>query len=465
VAGRFRTVYAWTWALALLGAAAFGSLAGFLSGLVPGVHPNNLASGLLLARPAFLGVLALVVGAAPPAEFATLALCSFLVAAVVAHGIAAFVPSVFLGAPGEDSAVSVLPGHRLLWAGRGHEAVAIAARGAILGAIVSSALLLPLRWLMGPPVDGYVRVQRAIPFILAALVFLLILSEGRRQRRRTTSSATGQRARAVLLFLGSGALGWAILGTDWPSRWNWFPIPGLQADVGSRTLLPLFTGLFGLSTVLLSARSGGNVPPQAEGPLLHGGMRRAILGGSLAGAAVSWLPGLSSGAATSLAQFLARRRVPDEDPTEFMAALGAVGAAVNIFTVAALFIIQRARSGVAVAIRDVVGISGLRWEDPTALPGLVAAIVVAALVAVALSYPLAVRASRIYAALVGKLPYRAIAIGVAAFLVSLVAVLAGATGLVIAGLAVPLGLLPPRWGVKRVHLMGALLVPVIIFAV
>ncbi len=455
----------WPWAVALFGAATLGSLAGFLLGLIPGVHPNNLASGLLLAKPAFLAFLAFVLTGSPAADFATLALTGFLVAAVVAHGIAAFVPSVFLGAPGEGSALSVLPGHRLLWAGRGHEAVAVAARGAVLGALASSALLIPLRWVMGPPVDGYVHAQAAIPFILAALVVLLILSEGRRRRGRSVSSASGQRARAAVLFLGSGALGWVVLGTDWPSRWNWFPFPGLHGDAGSLTLLPLFTGLFGLSTVLLSARSGADVPPQVDGAPTACHLRRAVLSGSLAGAVVSWLPGLSSGAATSLAQFLARRRANDEEPAEFMASLGAVGAAVNIFTVAALFIIHRARSGVAVAIRDVVGSSGLQWEDPAAMPGLVAAVVLAALLAAALAYPLAVRASRIYASLVSRLPYRAIAVGVAVFLVSLVAVLAGASGLVIAGLAVPLGLLPPRWGVKRVHLMGALLVPVIAFAV
>ena len=452
------------WIPAVLGFSAIGCLAGFLTGLVPGFHANNLATALLLVKPVFFGFALVTIGAAWAGPFGIALFCAFLVAAVVSHGVAAFVPSVFLGAPGDASAVSVLPGHRLLREGRGHDAVAAAARGAILGAFASAALLLPLRWLMGPPVDGYGRAQAAIPLILAALVVVLILSEGRRRTAASSSPRRRQRLRAAALFLGSGALGWIVLGTDLVQRWNWFPLPGIATEVGSQTLLPLFTGLFGLSTLLLSARGPVAIPPQlppSPGPVR---LRRAVLSGSLAGAAVSWLPGLSSGAATSLAQFLARRREHEDDPVEFMAALGAVGVATNIFTVAALFIIQRARSGVAVAIRELVGASG-GWADPGTLPGLVAVVLIAGPLSALLAYPLAVRGGRVYARVVARVPYRGIAIAVTAVLVGFVALFAGATGLVIAFAAVPLGILPPRWGVKRVHLMGALLVPVIAFSV
>lgn len=448
----------------LIAFSAFGCLTGFLTGLVPGIHPNSLAMALLLVKPAFFGFALAAFGAASAIPAGTELLCTFLVAAVVSHGVAAFVPSVFLGAPGEASAVSVLPGHRLLREGRGHDAVVAAARGAILGSFASAALLLPLRWLMGPPLNGYGRAQGAIPLILAALVVALILSERARGQGPSTSSLRRQRLRAAALFLASGAMGWAVLGTDLPTRWNWFPFPGVQADVGSRTLLPLFTGLFGLSTLVVCARSHAAIPPQRTTSPGSVRLRRAVLSGSLAGAAVSWLPGLSSGAATSLAQFLARRREHEEDSAEFMAALGAVGVATNIFTVAALFIIQRARSGVAVAIRGLLGTSGT-WTDPGTVPGLVAVVLVAAPLSALLSYPLAVRASRLYGRVVARLPYRGIAVAVAALLVGFVAVFAGATGLLIAAIAVPLGLLPPRWGVKRIHLMGALLVPVIAFSV
>ncbi len=445
------------WAAALVGFSAMGCFVGFAAGLVPGIHPNTLATLLLFSKTAFLGLAAGILGGSS----AGLALvCVFLVAAVVAHGVASFVPSVFLGAPGDATALSVLPGHRLLREGRGPEAVAVAAQGAVLGAVATAALLLPVRWVMGPPVDGYERARAAIPIVLAALVVLLILSEGPRRSRSGSRPARVQRLRAALLFSGSGALGWAVLATDFTSRWNWFPFPALAGDASSQTLLPLFTGLFGLSTVVVSLRGTAFIPRQSPRTRTAHRMRRAVVCGSLAGAAVSWLPGLSSGAATALAQFLARRRGGDEEPMEFMASLGSVGTATSVFTVAALFIIRRARSGVAVAIRDVVG-AILPWEDPGAVPMMVLLILAAAMISSATAYPLAVRAAHFYARVIARLPYRAIAAVVAVALVLLVFVAGGGTGLIIAVLALPLGVLPPRWGVKRVHLMGALLVPVL----
>jgi len=52
--------------------------------------------------------------------------------------------------------------------------------------------------------------------------------------------------------------------------------------------------------------------------------------------------------------------------------------------------------------------------------------------------------------------------GVLAILAVLILVLAGAAGLMIAVVAGVLGLVPPLAGVKRVHLMGSLIVPVVL---
>lgn len=444
-------------AFAIVAFIALGSLLGFASGLVPGVHPNTLAALILLGKAVLLGLIADVVGDA----FGELtALSAFLVAAVVAHGTASFLPSVFLGAPGEGNALSVLPGHRLLREGRGPEAVCVAAKGGVLGAAATAALLLPVRWAMAPPIDGYERVRTAIPWVLVVLVALLLLSEGPRRVRDGTRSAWAQRGRAAVVFLASGLLGWAVLGTGLADGWNWFPVPGWAGDGSARSLLPMFTGLFGLSTLVLSLRGRARVAPQSPSTRSACAMRRAVVCGALAGAAVSWLPGLSSGAATSLAQFLARRRSGDEDPMEFMASLGSVGTATAVFTVAALFIIGRARSGVAVAVRELQGATP--WGDPLAVPVSVLVVLAAALASSAIAYPLAVRATRPYARLLARLPYRGLAAAVAGGLIALVAISAGAIGLLVAASGLALGMVPPRWGVKRVHLMGALIVPVLL---
>ncbi len=60
------------------------------------------------------------------------ACCIF--AASTVHSFVDFVPSVFIGAPDPDEALSVLPGHRLLMEGRGMAAVRAAAVGSAVGA-------------------------------------------------------------------------------------------------------------------------------------------------------------------------------------------------------------------------------------------------------------------------------------------------------------------------------------------
>ena len=462
--------------LLLAAVAAFtllGLCAGVCTGLAPGLHVNNVALLLLASRSAFeAAVLSGFPGAAPQEIVAILS--SFVMGTVVGHSFFDFIPSVYLGAPEEKTALSVLPGHRLLLAGEGHVAVRLAARGAIAGAVASVLLLLPLRLLLGPPLDAYERGKGAIPFILIGIAALLVLSEKERRIRRPSglksvrSCRSRQRGTAALLFLASGALGEALLGGRWLTGWNWFPLGPMTQDVGTLILFPLFTGLFGLPTLVLSSRGGSVVPPQdvsADAKVGGHALARGILSGSIAGALVSWLPGLSSGAATALAQLLSRGRGDESSHKslrEFMVALGSVATATSVFTVSVLFIIDRARSGAAVAILELNAGAVAVWNPATEPPMLLLLLLLSALLAAAVAYPLTVGVSRLAAVRIHRVRYDFVARGILAVLAVLLFVMAGAAGLMIAVLTGLLGLVPPRAGVKRVHLMGALIVPVII---
>lgn len=458
------------WSLAL-GAGAFtlaGVVAGIFTGLAPGVHVNNVATVLVAGRTAVTGLIASVLAWADPTAWEALAILScFIVGNLVSHSFLDFVPSVFLGAPEEKTALSVLPGHRLLLEGRGFEAVWLSARGSLLGTLLAVALLLPLRFVMGDPIEGYARIEPYIAIVLIALVAALVLSERetRAANGHRISGAWAQRARALLLFLAAGLLGTVALDTDLFSRWNWLPLGPLLDDFGTLVLFPLFSGLFGISTLLLSLERDLVVPHQREdtdGARVRWG--RGVACGGLAGAAVSWFPGLSSGAATVLAQWVAGRGHRDERDAnrEFIVALGGVGTATSVLTVAALFIIGRARSGAAAAIRALVPPDALGWPDPLDLPGLLLILCGAALLAAAVSYPLTLCIARRFARWIGRVPYDRVARIVLVGLGALLFVLAGIMGVLLAAVATVLGLLPPRIGVKRIHLMGCLLLPVIL---
>ncbi len=450
-----------------------GIATGTGTGLAPGIHVNNVAVLLLASRPAFeAAVLALFPAAGP--EDLVAVLSSFVMGVVIGHSFLDFVPSVYLGAPDDRTALSVLPGHRMLRAGEGHLAVRLAAKGALAGVFVSLLLLVPLRLVLGPPLGGYERAKGAIAFILLGIAAVLILAERERRvrnrsgARRVVASRARQRAIALGLFLLAGGLGYVLLDTPWLTAWNWFPLGQRVSDFGSLVLFPLFTGLFGFPTLLLSSQGPTAIPPQDLGrrPVAdRRGLARGIASGSVAGALVSWLPGLSSGAATALAQLLSRGR--NEEPKaeanqEFMVALGAVGTATSLFTVAVLFIIDRARSGAAAAIQELASGQVTAWDPVTQPPALLVVLAASAALAAVVAYPVTVLCSRLAARHVHRVRYDMLARGVIVVLVAMIAVLAGAAGLMVATLAALLGLVPPLAGVKRVHLMGALVLPVVL---
>src|SRR2546427_4899704 len=120
-------------------------------------------------------------------------------------------------------------------------------------------------------------------------------------------------------------------------------------------LFPLFSGLFGIPSLLVGLRARpGSIPYQRLEPLraLSREDARSALRGTIAGASVSWLPGLSGGAAATLASVGTRER---GGPSQFMGGLGAGSTSTALLSVAGLFIIHPAPSGAAAAVRALPG--------------------------------------------------------------------------------------------------------------
>lgn len=430
------------WAFPVLVLLGLGT--GILTGLSPGLHVNNVAALVLATRASWASFLVfLLPGATADAPEVGFLLSCFLVSTAVSHAVFDFVPSVFFGAPSEETALAVLPGHRLLLEGEGARAVALAARGAVLGTALSAILLVPLRWILADPIGlGESFRPWTGPFLLALLMALL-LAEARFSRARLR-----RMARAAWVQLLAGLLGIVVLR-------------GPPVFDSGLVLFPLFSGLFGMPTLLLSLRAKpGSIPPQRTGalPPLTRTEAGHALRGALAGASVSWLPGLSGGAAATLAAVGSRRRM---SPSAFMVALGAVSTSTCVLSIAVLFILGKARSGAAAAVRDLSGPPDV-WSSPLGIPPALLGMLVAAVVTSGLAAPLASRVARVLAPRWSSVDPRRLSAATVAALAILLAAVAGPLGLAIAGLAALVGLVPVLAGVWRVHLMAALLVPVLL---
>ena len=155
----------WLW---LMGSFFIGVFLGCMTGLIPGFHVNNVALIALSLTP-------LAIGLGIPLS----AVAAIIVAMGTVHTFLNYIPSALVGAPDGDTALALLPGHRMLLAGKATQGVAYSARGSQLGLLLSIPLLLFARFLFGenPGLGFYEDSREILPYLLLAISMFLILTE------------------------------------------------------------------------------------------------------------------------------------------------------------------------------------------------------------------------------------------------------------------------------------------------
>ncbi|MEA2036195.1 MAG: tripartite tricarboxylate transporter permease, partial [Nanoarchaeota archaeon] len=198
-----------------------GCLFGCITGLIPGIHVN-LISVLLISLSGYL------LGFTDP-----LSLSVFIIAMAITHTFLDSIPSVFLGAPDADMALGVLPGHKLLLEGKGYEAVKLTVIGSLLALIVT-LLLIPIMIPFVPKIYSF--IQPRMGYILIFVVLYMLFME-----KKLNNIFWGS-----FVFIISGVLGIIVLG--WPNL--------------KQPLFPMLSGLFGISTLVVSLFQNAEIPKQ-----------------------------------------------------------------------------------------------------------------------------------------------------------------------------------------------------------
>ena len=397
--------------LEILVGTLIGVLLGTISGIIPGVHANTLAGVLLSLQAVLLPVLGPV------------ALAGALFAALITHTFVDAIPSTFLGIPEADTSLAVLPAHALCLEGNGEEAVRIAALGSACSMVIAVPLSV-LCFLLLPALQPYFDWWIGI-LLIASVGYMIVRSE-----------APGW---ALAIFAVSGVLGAFALHYTFLS---WHTLAG-----GSAILMPLLTGLFGISVLLVASQ--GTLPEQHFSGLRiedKAVIKFALLG-TLAGVAVGWLPGLSTASANGvLASFIGY----EKDRRSYILATNAANTANAFIGLAALFALSRMRNGVMAALAEIP------------LPSMGELMIVGVLAAGA-AYIITVRLSASAYRLIG-FDSRPLNRTVIAFVVLLSIVLTGPFGLCILLLATAVGLVPHLVNVPRMYCIGAVMVPVMLYS-
>ena len=315
----------WLW---LLASFFIGVFLGCMTGLIPGFHVNNVALIALSLTP-------LAIGIGIPLS----AVAAIIVAMGTVHTFLNYIPSALVGAPDGDTALALLPGHRMLLAGKATQGVAYSARGSQLGLLLSIPLLLFARFLFGenPGLGFYEDSREILPYLLLAISMFLILTETTRIPWPRWMQAISKRWKiklfgrefdfsftdnsniagmivATSFFLLSGFYGWAV-----------FELPG-RSPVGmpnATMLMPGLAGLFGIANLLDIFVTTSEMPAQdddwelpAPGPLII-----PCFLSSICAAVMAILPGMTAAQATvvvmTVRNFIGKWKDPDYIPADF----------------------------------------------------------------------------------------------------------------------------------------------------
>lgn len=409
--------------LELVFACFIGILIGTLTGMIPGIHVNT-AGAILFASSAFL------LGFLSP-EF----LCVLMVSMSIAHALTEFVPSMLLGVPQEGTATSILPGHRMVLQGRSKEVIRIVAVGGF-GAIVITILMMPVFAVTLPFLHELTKPYTWIILLSASVYLTYALTNSKRDF-----------AWSLLLFLLSGILGWAIFQTP------------ISSGV---SLMCIFSGLFGISTILFSLNDNSTIPHQNSFYELNIDFNKfkSIFAGGITGAILGFLPGFGPAQGTVIAQAASGTNDNSEDDTvNFLLATSGLNISDCLFSLMAIYIIGNPRSGIAVYMSYLISDMSISH---------LVIFIFASLIAVSISLILCLKLGDSFSKLMGGVDYRKLSIAVIILQIGILCIFtlyykAPIFYMTLALItSTALGMLPHYVGVGKSHLMGVLIVPAIV---
>ncbi len=384
-----------------------GIIIGAITGLTPGIHINTINS-LILSSSIFLFT------------ENPLAIIAFIVSMATTHSILDIIPSIFLGAPNEESYLTTLPGHEMLHEGRGIEAVYVSIIGIILAVPI---ILLTTPILINLVSSIFNSIISLIPFLLIFLSIYLI--------SRENCSLT-----ALSIFLMSGLLGYSTLN---------IPI--------SDPLLPLLSRLFGGSGIIMSLKDNTKIPNQKKINFKNISLTKkeyvsSIISSIISAPLFSFLPAIGAGHAATLSteMFTQTRK-------SFLITINCINTIVNTLSFVTLYSINKTRTGASAAIKEIVNILSINQ---------LMFIISITIISILISSFIAIKFSQKFGAVISKINYKKFSIAILVFLICLIILISGFIGFIIFMTGSAIGIFCITSKVRRINLMACLILPTIL---
>jgi putative membrane protein len=394
----------------ILIALSLGISIGIFTGITPGIHVN-LVAATLLAISSFL------------LKFTTpLTLAVFIMSLAVTHSFLDTIPSIYLGAPDDENALSVLPGQRMLLRGQAYQAVKISILGAFSGLLIAISLI-PLFVLIASKIYPIMK-----PYLAYALIIIILFMVFREKNWLWS----------LLLFTLSGTLGVLV-----------FSMPNMKEP-----LFPLLSGLFGVSGLLISFFENTSIPPQTISKEIDFKIKelvRTISASSIGVFFIQFFPGTGPAQGAVISSQIIRN-IKDQG---YLALVGAMGTMSVVFSLVTFYTLNKAKDGSIVVMSKLMQMSFYSFVI----------IVLAFLTAGSIAVFLTLWFAKQFSKLIVKVNYKLLVSSIILFVIFMVFLLDGPKGFLILITATAIGLIAPLKSIGRNHAMGCLLLPVVLYLI
>ncbi len=384
-----------------------GVFGGTIAGLTPGIHANLVGASLIPAL--------LLAGL----QIQPVYLVVFIVSMAISQTFMDFIPSILLGAPEDGTELSVLPGHQLLKKGLGFQAIVLASYGVLAGVFILAIFSILLIFVKSDFLaEFFNRIRPIIPGLLILSSLYLVSQEAKKLP-------------AFFIFILTGILGLCVLN-----------IASLN-----QPLLPLLSGLFGGSAMILSIKSKTRIPQQK---IFMPRMKilKPLMGAMIASPLCGFLPGLGGGQAAIIGNSISRT-----DSKNFLVLVGATNSLVMGISFIALYLISKTRTGAAVFIKEIVGIPNKE---------ILFLIIIITVISGTLSYFLTIKTAEIIISKMHKINYYYLSMIILVFLGILILFISGFLGFLVFITSTLTGIYAISSGVRRTNMMGCLIIPTIL---
>jgi len=394
----------------LLLAIMSGVIAGTITGMTPGIHVN-LVSFLLIAYNDII-------------DISPIYKIIFIVAMSITHTFVDAIPSIYFGVPDSDTVLNVLPAHRLLLKGKAYEALKLTVIGSLFS-LIAIVILSPLFIFGVPLIYPFINEYMAY-FLIAVVLFALF-------KVKTASLKIW----STIVFVLSGCLGLIVLNL-------------INLD---QPLLPMLSGLFGVSNIILSLKSNTKLPEQIisnEIKLAKSKIAKSSIVATFSGSLTGLFPGLGAAQASLIGmQFMGHIGAKS-----LLVLLGGINTANFVFSLITLFVLNKARNGAIIAVTKLQ--PTINFMDFFVIIG-------AALITAAIASVLCLYIGRKISKYITCINYTALNLIILTIIFGITLYFTGIIGIIVLLISTLVGLIAPLKGVAKSNAMGCLLIPSILF--